>query len=191
MADIGYARVSTGAQDLSLQLDALTDCVKVFTDKASGKLDERPGLTACLEYLRAGDTLVVWRLDRLGRSLPHLIETVTGLRERGIGFRSVCDGITAGADASGELIFNLFAVLAQFERRLIAERTKAGLESARARGRLGGRPAKLTADKLAVARGMYTEKGDDGKRRYTVQQIADVVGCSRSTLYSRLTEPTG
>ena len=186
MTDIGYCRVSTDAQDLALQLDALASCSKVFQDKITGSLDDRPGLDAALDYLRPGDTLVVWRLDRLGRSLSHLIETVNGLRERGVGFRSTTEGLTATADASGELIFNIFAAFAQFERRLIAERTRAGLEAARARGRKGGRPAKLTPAKLDVARRMYADKGLDGKRLYTVQEIADVVGCSRSTLYASL-----
>ncbi|WP_344144354.1 recombinase family protein, partial [Polymorphospora rubra] len=145
MALIGYARVSTTDQRHALQTDALTTagCTRTFTDTASGKLDERPGLAQVLDYLRAGDTLVVWRLDRLGRSVQHLTTTVAGLAERGIEFRSLTEGIDTST-AAGKLIFHIFASLAEFERSLIVERTRAGLDAAAARGRKGGRPPKMT-----------------------------------------------
>ena len=140
----GYARVSTDDQDLSLQIDALQQHgipkTAIFMDKVSGAKTERPGLTKCLESLTSGDILVVWRLDRLGRSMRHLITLVEDLRSKGIGFRSLNEGAIDTTCASGELIFNIFSALAQFERRLIQERTKAGLAAARARGRHGGRP---------------------------------------------------
>ena len=134
-------RVSTDDQDLTLQIDSLVGLGvnrdDIFTDKISGAKTERPGLDACLARLQHGDTLVVWRLDRLGRSMNHLVELIEELRNRGIGFRSVSDGFIDTTSASGELIFHIFSALAQFERRLIQERTNAGLASARARGRLG------------------------------------------------------
>jgi len=136
---LGYVRVSTAAQDLALQLDALevTGCVRVFTDHASGSRVGRPQLGAVLDQLRAGDTLVVWRLDRLGWSLRHLIDTVTALDEREVGFRSVTEAIDTTA-AGGRLVFHLFGALAEFERQLIRDRALAGLAAARARGRVGG-----------------------------------------------------
>ena len=136
---IGYARVSTGEQELQMQLDALEEagCVEIFKDKASGARSSRPGLDACIEALEPGDTLVVWRLDRLGRSMPHLVSLVQELLGKGIGFRSLLDGAIDTTTASGELMFNIFSSLAQFERRLIQERTQAGLAAVRARGRLG------------------------------------------------------
>ena len=141
---IGYARVSTDDQDLSLQIDALTKHgipkSRIFSDKLSGAENDRPGLGRCLSSLQTGDVLVVWRLDRLGRSMRHLITIVEGLRKRSIGFRSLNEGAIDTTSASGELICNIFSALAQFERRLIQERTKAGLAAARARGRIGGRP---------------------------------------------------
>ena len=135
---IGYARVSTGEQELQMQLDALEEagCVEIFKDKASGARSSRPGLDACIEALEPGDTLVIWRL---GRSMPHLVSLVEDLFGKGIGFRSLLDGAIDTATASGELMFNIFSSLAQFERRLIQERTQAGLAATRARGRLGGR----------------------------------------------------
>jgi len=141
---LGYARVSTDDQDLSLQIDALEKhgIAKwlIFEDKLSGAKCDRPGLSKCLDALQSGDVLVVWRLDRLGRSMRHLITLVEDLRGRGVGFRSLNEGAIDTTSASGELIFNLFSALAQFERRLIQERTKAGIAAARARGRKGGRP---------------------------------------------------
>ena len=149
---IGYARVSTRAQDLALQLDALerAGCERVYEDVGSGTIRRRPQLDACLDYLRAGDTLVVWRLDRLGRSLRHLVELVGVLREREIAFRSLTEAIDTNTSA-GRLQLHLFAALAEFERELIRERARAGREAARARGRLGGRPKALTPEKLANA----------------------------------------
>src|SRR5438094_3385927 len=141
---IGYARVSTTDQDLSLQLEALRQAgcraAWIFRDTTSGAQTTRPGLEACLRALEPGDTLVVWRLDRLGRSMTHLVTVIEELLGRQVGFRALCDGAIDTTTASGELVFNIFSALAQFERRLIQERTKAGLAAARARGRKGGRP---------------------------------------------------
>ncbi len=141
---IGYARVSTSGQELNLQLDALKHAgisdKLIFIDKVSGTKTDRPGLAACMTELQAGDTLIIWRLDRLGRSLKHLIEIVDELKGRGVGFRSISDGGIDTTTASSEMVFNIFATLAQFERRLIQERTQAGLKAARARGKKGGRP---------------------------------------------------
>ena len=156
---IGYARVSTDEQNLALQLDALkqADCKRVFKDVGSGSLKHRPELDACLEFLLAGDTLVVWRLDRLGRGLKHLIEAIEDLHERQVGFRSLTEQIDT-TTAGGRLQFHIFGALAQFEREIIRERTRAGLAAARARGRLGGRPTVITAEKLAAARLMREHK---------------------------------
>ncbi len=141
---VGYARVSTTEQTLDLQFDALkkAGCSKIFTDTASGAKTERKGLDEALSYVREGDTLVVWRLDRLGRSLTHLIETVSQLDNRKIGFKSLTEQIDT-TTSGGKLIFHIFGALAEFERNLIRERTNAGLQAARARGRVGGRPKKL------------------------------------------------
>ncbi len=179
---IGYARVSIPEQDLALQLDALTaaGCQRCFSDTASGSVRERPQLQFTLEELRDGeDTLVVWRLDRLGRSLRHLIELVAELESRQLGFRSLCEGIDT-TTPSGRLVFHVFGAIAQFERQLIRERTLAGLTAARARGRLGGRRPVLTEHKLHVAREMLAQ------RTYTMQQIADTIGVGRATLYRHL-----
>ncbi len=153
MARIGYARVSTAEQDTALQTDALrkAGCERVFEDTASGAKADRPGLAEALAYLREGDVLVVWRLDRLGRSLPHLIETVSDLEGRGVGFQSLTEHIDT-TTPGGRLIFHVFGALGQFERDLIRERTKAGLAAAAARGRKGGRKPVVTADKLQRAR---------------------------------------
>jgi len=153
MALIGYARVSTTDQDTALQTDALrkAGCERVFEDVASGTKAERPGLAGALGYLRDGDVLAVWRLDRLGRSLPHLIETVSALQARGVGFQSLTESIDT-TTAGGRLVFHVFGALGQFERDLIRERTKAGLSAAAARGRKGGRKPVVTADKLQRAR---------------------------------------
>lgn len=153
MALIGYARVSTAEQDTALQTDALRNvqCERIFEDTISGAKSERPGLAAALVYLREGDVLVVWRLDRLGRSLPHLIEVIGALEARGVGFRSLTESIDT-TTSSGRLIFHVFGALGQFERDLIRERTKAGLLAAAARGRKGGRKPVVTADKLQRAR---------------------------------------
>ncbi len=182
---LGYARVSTTEQNPDLQVDELTaaGCWRVWTDHASGALDRRPQLDAVLEQLRPGDTLVVWRLDRLGRSLRHLIEVVTGLDERGVGFRSLRENIDT-TTAGGRLVFHLFGALAQFEREIIRDRTVAGLTAARARGRVGGRPSKLTAEQVRQARRMYDA------RELTVEQIGDVLGVSRTSIYRALGKTT-
>ena len=151
----------------------------MFTDHASGALDRRPQLDAVLEQLRPGDTLVVWRLDRLGRSLRHLIETVTGLDERGVGFRSLRESIDT-TTAGGRLVFHLFGALAQFEREIIRDRTVAGLAAARARGRQCGRPSKLSAEQRRQARLMYDA------RELTVEEIGRVLGVSRTSIYRAL-----
>lgn len=178
---VGYARISTTEQTTDLQRDALErcGCTRVFTDQASGAATSRPQLDACLDYLRPGDTLVVWRLDRLGRSLRHLIETVKQLEADGIGFRSLRESIDT-TTPGGRLVFHIFGALAEFERDLIRERTQAGLAAARARGRTGGRKPVLTKAKADVARRMM----DEGE--HTMAEIAAVVGVSRATLYRQV-----
>src|SRR5436309_9768285 len=160
---VGYARVSTGGQELQLQLDALKKAgvakANYFADKASGAKAARPGLDKCLLQLKPGDTLLVWRLDRLGRSVRHLIDLVEQLRQRKVGFKSLCDGAIDTTTASGELIFLIFTALAQFERRLIQERTNAGLSAARARGRLGGRPPMSANDpRIQTAKTLHADR---------------------------------
>ena len=178
----GYARVSIDDQDLSLQIDALmsygVDHSDIFTDNISGAKEERPGLTKCLRTLQSGDTLVVWRLDRLGRSMRHLVTLIEDLRDKQIKFKSISDGAIDTTTASGDLIFNIFSALAQFERRLIQERTKAGLAAARARGRRGGRPG-LTNDaaKVRLAKKLHLDKS------LSIDEICDTLGISRSTYY--------
>ena len=185
MALIGYARVSTQDQNTGMQIDALqaAGCEKVFTDKASGASADRPELESALSYLREGDVLAVWRLDRLGRSLKHLVEVVADLETKGIGFRSLNESIDT-TTAQGKLILHIFAALAEFERDLIRERTKSGLAAARARGRKGGRKPSLSPKKIQVARQMYAQ-GDS-----TVAEIAKVLGVSRATIYRHLQDPT-
>src|SRR6266550_561356 len=161
---IGYARVSTQDQTVNLQKDALEKigCAKIFTDIISGATTERQGLDEALSYVREGDTLVVWKLDRLGRSLKHLIETITNLNNRKIGFKSLTENIDT-TTSGGKLIFHFFGALAEFERDLIRERTNAGLQAARARGRKGGRPKAKTLDtpkKVAMAQSLYAEKSN-------------------------------
>ncbi len=156
---IGYARVSTHDQTLHLQRDALqkAGCKKIFTDQISGTKTERKGLSEALSHLRAGDTLVVWRLDRLGRSLRHLIDTITELHDRGVGFKSLQENIDT-TTSGGKLVFHIFGALAEFEREIIRERTQAGLASARSRGRIGGRPKTLTPRKVQILRNMAADK---------------------------------
>lgn len=175
---VGYARVSTDEQTLDLQTDALgsAGCDRVFTDSMSGAKTERPGLADALAYVRPGDTLVVWRLDRLGRSLAHLIETVTTLERRGIGFKSLTESIDT-TTSSGKLIFQIFGALAEFERNLIRERTQAGLAAARARGRVGGRRHALTPKDAAMACALYAA------RTHSIQDICTRFGISRATLW--------
>lgn len=178
---VGYARVSTQDQDPALQHDALTQigCNKVYTEKASGAQRDRPQLIAAIEFMRAGDTLVVWKLDRLARSVKQLIETVEDLEQRGIGFRSLTESIDT-TTPGGKLIFHVFAALAEFERSIIRERTHAGLAAAKARGRTGGRPSALSADDLAAAKALLRDP------EITVAQVARRVGVSPSTLYRYL-----
>jgi len=175
---IGYARVSTHEQDLAPQIDALqaAGCEKIFTEKASGAQHDRPQLKAALEYMRAGDTLVVWKLDRLARSLRQLIETVEDLHERKIGFRSLTESIDT-TTSGGKLIFHIFGALAEFKRSVIRERTNAGLAAARSRGRLGGRPTALSEDDIRVAKALLRDP------EITVEQVAERMGVAPSTLY--------
>ena len=178
---VGYARVSTHDQSLSLQVDALerAGCEKICRDQVSGVKTERPGLQEALAYLRPGDSLVVWRLDRLGRSLRHLIDTVTLLEERGIGFQSLQESIDT-TTSGGLLVFHIFGALAEFERNLIRERTQAGLQAARARGRKGGRPKSLEGKKVDLLHQLY------GERKHSIQELCDILGISKSTLYAYL-----
>lgn len=178
---IGYARVSTQEQDPAMQHDALEQvgCDKVFTEKASGAQRDRPQLIAALEYMREGDTLVVWKLDRLARSLNQLIETVEMLEVRGIGFKSLTEAIDT-TSPGGKLVFHIFASLAEFERGIIRERTKAGLAAARARGKIGGRPPALALADLAAAKALLRDPS------ITVEEAARRVGVSPSTLYRHL-----
>jgi DNA invertase Pin-like site-specific DNA recombinase len=186
MTRIGYARVSTQDQDVALQRDALTaaECERIFEDQASGARTDRPGLAAALSYVRSGDVLVVWKLDRLGRSLPHLIETVTGLEARGIGFRSLTEAIDT-TTSGGRLIFHIFGALGQFERDLIRERTRAGLAAAVTRGRRGGRKPVITAEKLRRARTLIAQG-------LTVREAAARIKVGKTVLYKALgAEPIG
>lgn len=178
---IGYARVSTPDQDTAMQRDALqkAGAARVFEDVASGAKADRPGLEAALAYLREGDTLAVWKLDRLGRSLPHLVQTVAELAQRGVGFRSLTESIDT-TTPNGRLVFHLFAALADFERDLIRERTRAGLDVAKARGRNGGRRPVVTPEKLARARELIEAKG------LTVREAAARVKVGKTALYAAL-----
>jgi DNA invertase Pin-like site-specific DNA recombinase len=175
---IGYARVSTHDQTLTLQRDALekAECDRIFTDTASGAKAERKGLEEALRYVRKGDTLVVWRLDRLGRSLPHLITTMTSLEERGSGFKSLTENIDT-TTSGGKLIFHIFGALAEFERNFIRERTTVGLTAARARGRKGGGPKALTGKKLSIAQDLYNNPCN------SIPEICRTLNVSKSTLY--------
>lgn len=183
---VGYARVSTLEQDIALQVDALkkAGCDNIFDDTASGATTERPGLTEALSYVRKGDTLVVWRLDRLGRSLQHLIDVIADLEKRGIGFRSLQEAIDT-TTSGGRLIFQIFGALAEFERNLIRERTQAGLKAARARGRKGGRPKALDAKKVELAYRLYDEK------KHTIKEICQMLGISKPSLYAYLEQRSG
>lgn len=176
---VGYIRVSKHEQNESLQIDALqtAKCERLFSDSISGAKFERKGLDEALAFLRPGDTFVVWKLDRAGRSLKHLIELLTTLQERGIEFISLTEKIDT-TTAGGKLIFHLMGALAEFERDLIRERTNAGLAAARARGRTGGRPRKLkTSGKVELARRMFADKNN------SVQEICTILGISRASLY--------
>ena len=176
---IGYARVSTHDQNLDLQKDALekAGCKKIYVEQMSGSSRIRPELEKTLEMLRNGDTLVVWRLDRLGRSLKHLIELITKLEQREIGFKSLMESMDT-TTSGGKLIFHIFGALAEFEHNLIKERTSAGLAAARARGRNGGRPLKLDEKKRGLAIKLYNE------RERSIKEICQIMGVSKPTLYS-------
>ena len=178
---IGYARVSTDDQSLDLQLDALKNagCEKTLKDVASGTKTDRDGLTDVLKQLRKGDTLVVWKLDRLGRSLRHLIDMIALLKGRGIYFRSLQENIDT-ASSGGKLIFHVFGALAEFERDIISERTKAGLAAARSRGRVGGRPRKMDDKMLEMAKMMLADESN------TVKDVYSTLGISKATLYRHL-----
>lgn len=178
MAIIGYARISTGDQNINLQIDALKEagCSRIFEEVASGSRRDRPELAAAVDYLTGGDTLVVWKLDRLARSLQQLIETVEVLHKIGCGFRSLTEAIDT-TTAGGRLVFHIFGALAEFERNIIRERTLAGLQAARARGRKGGRPKAMNAQNMAVAQALIK----DGV--LTVREVAKQVGVSPATLY--------
>jgi len=180
VALIGYARVSTADQSAALQTDALraAGCAQLFEDMASGARADRPGLTEALSYVRSGDTLIVWKLDRLGRSMAHLIETVRELDAKGIGFRSLTEGVDT-TTSGGTLVFHLFGALAQFERDLIRERTRAGLTAAASRGRKGGRKPVVTPEKLARARA-HLAAG------LTVREAASRVKVGKTALYEAL-----
>jgi DNA invertase Pin-like site-specific DNA recombinase len=181
---VGYARVSTRDQNYELQLDALeaAGCSKIFEEKLSGAQRDRPELKAALDYVRSGDALVVWKLDRLARSLKQLIETVEMLSEHKIGFRSLTENIDT-TSSGGRLIFHIFGALAEFERSIIRERTTAGLVAARARGRVGGRPPALSENDLRVAQTLLK----DGQ--LTVAEIAERLRVAPSTLYKHLPRP--
>jgi len=176
---IGYARVSTDDQNLDLQIDALNlaSCEQIYKEYASGKNTKaRPELENCLKSLRAGDTLVVWRLDRLGRSLSDLVKIVTELEAKNIGFESLTEKIDT-ITSTGKFVFHVFAALAEFERNIIRERTLAGMKAARARGKLGGRPPKLSEGEMAMAKSLI--KAND----VPISEIARQLGVSRTTLY--------
>jgi DNA invertase Pin-like site-specific DNA recombinase len=182
---VGYARVSTDEQDVELQLVALREAGcqgdMIFIDRVSGTRSKCPGLDACLNVLESADTLLVWRLDRLGRSMPHLVTLIQELLSRGVAFRSLCDEAIDTTSASGELIFHIFSALAQFERRLIQERTKAGLSAARARGRKGGRKP-ITGDDPRVKTAQRMHRNHE----LSVAQICKTLDISRATFYRYL-----
>jgi DNA invertase Pin-like site-specific DNA recombinase len=176
---VGYMRVSTTEQNLALQRDALkaAGCDRMYEDTCSGALTDRPGLTRALDNLRAGDALVVWKLDRIVRSLGHVVELVAGLHAKGIGLKVLTGGIDT-TSSTGRLVFGIFATLAEFERDLILERTMAGLAAARARGRAGGRPRLMTRTKLRTAMAMMADRGN------VAADVAEQLGISISTLYA-------
>lgn len=178
---IGYARISTQDQNMNLQMDALKQagCEKIFYDRISGVKTERKGLNDALNFAREGDVLVVWKLDRLGRSLKHLIEVINNLNENGIGFASVQESIDT-TTPGGKLVFHIFGAMSEFERELIRERTQAGLAAARARGRLGGRPNKMNKKDIAMARTLLADKS------ISVKEICKRFNVSKSTLYKNV-----
>ena len=186
---VGYVRVSSQDQEVNLQVDALVKagCAAnmIFIDKISGAKFDRPGLKKCLENLNSGDILLVWRLDRLGRSMPHLVQLIEDLFQKGVGFRSLCDGAIDTTTASGELIFNIFSSLAQFERRLTQERTRAGLAAARARGKKGGRKKLSSTDpKVLMAKNMHKDHG------MAINDICKTLKISRASFYRYVNLPS-
>lgn len=178
---IGYARVSTQDQNPNLQKDALSNagCERIVTDVASGKLADRSGIEKLKEQLRCGDVVVVWRLDRLGRSLKHLISLIEEFEEMGVGFQSITEAIDT-TTPGGRLFFHIVGALAEFERNIIVERTKAGLAAARARGRLGGRPKKLSKSQRQAVVQLYRSQ------QYDIKAICEMFGISKTTLYAYL-----
>ncbi len=183
MANIGYARVSTHEQNKDLQINALQDanCEKIFTDEMSGSKAERKGLSEALTYIRSGDTFVVWKLDRAGRSLKNLIDLLNVLRDKGVEFISLTEKIDT-TTPGGKLIFHVMGALAEFERDLIRERTNAGLVAARARGHNGGRPRKIKNGKRALARSLYADK------QHSINDICETLNVSRSTFFRFIRE---
>ncbi len=179
---IGYVRVSTSDQNLDLQLDALklAGCDKIHKDIASGIKDSRTGLLDVLTYIRKGDTLVVWKLDRLGRSLRHLIDTINQINAQGCYFKSLQENIDTGT-SGGKLIFHIFGALAEFERDIIRDRTKAGLAAARKRGRIGGRPNKMDDKKISLAKSLLADDSN------SINEVCEILKVSRATLYRYLT----
>ena len=180
---IGYARVSTIDQNLDLQIDSLkkAGCEKIITDKISGSLQHRIGLEELLNTIRKDDEVIVWRLDRLGRSLKHLIELITIFNKKEIFFTSITESINTKS-SSGKLIFHIFASLSEFERNLISERTKSGLQAARSRGKLGGRPKKAPKEKRQLAKELYNSK------KYSLAKICKMIEISKPTLYKYIKE---
>lgn len=179
--NIGYVRVSTVEQNLDMQMDALHNdgCKDIFQDKASGTQADREGLEKALEYMREGDTLVVWKLDRLGRSLKHLIEIINQLNKKKMYFKSLQEKIDTST-SGGKLIFHVFGALAEFERDMISERTRAGLKAAKKRGRMGGRPKKLSAKEITLAKSLMEDESN------SIGDICELLGVSRSTIYRYL-----
>lgn len=179
--NIGYCRISTSEQNLDLQIQALKEagCEKIFEEVASGAKDDRPKLKEAIDYARKGDVIVVWKLDRLSRSLKHLIETVNDLEKKEIGFRCITQNLDT-TSSSGKLVFHVFGAISEFERALIRERTAAGLKIARARGRLGGRPKVLDQEKIIIAQSLYDDK------KTTVDKICSTLGISRATFYRNI-----
>jgi len=179
---IGYARVSATDQDPQLQLDALNaeGCLKIYKDTATGTKADRPQWILCLDNLRPGDTLLIWKIDRLGRNLRDLIDIVTTLDERGVGVQSLTNGIVDTTTAHGKLVFGVFALMAEYEAGLIRERTKAGLAAARSRGRKGGRKPKMTAELINKAQRMYDA------RQFTMAEIAQSCAVTPMTIYRNI-----
>jgi len=181
--NLGYARISTADQDPRLQLDALAlaDCLKVYSDIATGTRADRPQWNLCLADLRPGDTLIIWKIDRLGRNLRDLVDIVTTLQDRGVGVRSLTNGIVDTTTAHGTLVFGMFALMAEYEAALIRERTQAGLMAARARGRTGGRKPKMTPELVGQAQRMYDT------RKFTMAEIARSCDVTPMTIYRHIT----